>query len=322
MNIIYVGSFAVGPGHPLSDDERFARALERAGTYVHRCDFPWLKAEKQVAAVRPEWVLFSKVRGLDPQRVARIRGAAPGVRLAQILFDLMDYNDRTFRGIPLLKTSRLTWWLPVAKQMNIVFLRERGHLERYASAGVHGYYLDQACDSEESPAEVAPGWARCDLAFFGTYLPQRARVLRRLSRGRRLIIYSDNPTRWLWGGLIARPPTWGPRLAEAVMGAAVVYGESARNDVRGYWSDRVYRVLGHRGFFLTRYVPGLEAFFTNHEHLVWGDNDSEIEALFARYVEDPAERQRIAEAGFKHVRAHHTYDHRAREMLGVLARTS
>jgi spore maturation protein CgeB len=43
--------------------------------------------------------------------------------------------------------------------------------------------------------------------------------------------------------------------------------------------------------------------------------------LATRYLSDEPARRRIAEAGFAHVRAHHTYDHRARELLGVLERT-
>jgi spore maturation protein CgeB len=47
-----------------------------------------------------------------------------------------------------------------------------------------------------------------------------------------------------------------------------------------------------------------------------------VEGLVAQYLADPAARQQIAEAGFRHVRAHHSYDHRARQMLDVLRRTS
>ena len=215
----------------------------------------------------------------------------------------------------------MSWWLPVARQMDVVFLREKGHLERYGRLGVKGYYLDQACDADESPASEWPPEMSCDLAFFGTHFPDRERMLKRLRRGRTLRIYSDRPRTWIWSGLSALPAAYGVRLAQAVAAAKIVYGESVRNDIAGYWSDRVYRILGHRGFFLTRYAPGLENFFTNHEHLVWGRDDDEIAALADRYLADEPARQRIAAAGFAHVRTHHTYDHRARELLGVLERT-
>jgi spore maturation protein CgeB len=186
---------------------------------------------------------------------------------------------------------------------------------------VKGYYLDQACDADESPASEFPPSMACDVAFFGTHFPDRARMLKRLGRDRKVRIYADRPRSWRLLGWRAEPAAYGTRLAQAVIGAKIVYGESARSDIHGYWSDRVYRILGHRGFFLTRYIPGLEEIFTNHVHLVWGRDDDEMADLATRYLSDEPARRRIAEAGFAHVRAHHTYDHRARELLGVLERT-
>jgi spore maturation protein CgeB len=204
--------------------------------------------------------------------------------------------------------------------MDVVFLKEKDHLARYGRADVRGCYLDQACDTDESPANEFPPSMSCDLAFFGTQFPDRVRMLKRLGPGRTVRIYSDRPRSWIWRGLSAEPAAYGLRLAQAVAGAKIVYGESVRNDIPGYWSDRVYRILGHRGFFLTRYIPGLEEILTNHEHIVWGQDDDEIAALATRYLNDEPARRRIAAAGFAHVRAHHTYDHRARELLGVLER--
>jgi spore maturation protein CgeB len=266
-------------------------------------------------------VLFSKIQSQDPGLVTRLRRQEHRAGFAQILFDLMDFKDRIFRGVPWIRRNRMSWWLPVARQMDVVFLREKDYLTRYGREGVRGYYLDQACDADESPASAYPPGMACDVAFFGTHFPDRARMLRNLGRERIVRIYSDRPRSWRWKGFPAEPAAYGLRLAQAVAGARIVYGESARSDIHGYWSDRVYRILGHRGFFLTRYAPGLEDFFTNHEHLVWGRDDDEIAALATRYLNDEPARRRIAAAGFSHVRAHHTYDHRAHELLGVLERT-
>jgi len=320
MKIIFVGVFSPGRFGERSDDERVARALERADVEIVRCDARSGGFEGLVDAHRPDWVVFNKLQGWTSERVRRTREIAAGVGLAQILFDLMDYADNRVRGVPWLRRSRLSWWLPVAREMDIVFLRERGNLKRYALEGVRGYYLDQAADAEESPSTNAPATLRCDVAFFGSYLPSRGRMLRRLAAGRRLRVYSACRRKWIMHGVPASGAAYGSRLAEAVAAAGVVYGESARSDIDGYWSDRVYRILGHRGFFLTKYVPGLETIFTNHRHLVWGHDDDELVDLCSPYLADPVRRCKIAEAGFQHVRAHHTYDHRAREIIGVLER--
>jgi hypothetical protein len=321
VNITFVGHFDRREDGWKTDEERVATALERAGAEVVRMGAHDARLEDRLRVSTSDWVLFSKIEGQDPDLVTRLRDQRFGGGFAQILFDLMDFKDRIVRGVPWIRRKRVAWWLPVARQMDVVFLREKNYLERYGRAGVRGYYLDQACDADESPSSEWPPDMSCDVAFFGTHFPERARMLRRLGRGRTVRIYSNRPRSWIWRGIQAEPAAYGLRLAQAVAGAKLVYGESARSDIPGYWSDRVYRILGHRGFFLTRYAPGLEDFFTNHEHLVWGRDDDEIEALAARYLADEPARRRIAAAGFAHVRAHHTYDHRARELLGVLERT-
>jgi hypothetical protein len=207
----------------------------------------------------------------------------------------------------------------MARHFDLVFHREKGNLERYAALGIRGVYLDQAADADEAPAgDVGPA-DRCDVAFFGRFLPSRAEVLRSLSLRHAVRVHTTEPRKWRGYGLEIRPPVFGAALARAIGGAAVVYGESATHDVAGYWSDRVYRVLGHRGFFVTRYTPGLEDFFTDQEHLVWFRGDRELSERIERWLGDAAGRERIASAGYEHVRAHHTYDHRAAELLRQVA---
>jgi hypothetical protein len=239
--------------------------------------------------------------------------------LAQVLFDLMDLVERGTGWRRWQHRNRLDWWIPMARHFDLVFHREKGNLERYAALGVRGVYLDQGADADEAPAQDVSPADRCDVAFFGRFLPSRAEVLRSHSGRYSVRVHTTEPRKWRGYGLEIRPPVFGAALARAIGGASVVYGESATHEVAGYWSDRVYRVLGHRGFFLTRYTPGLEEFFRNEEHLVWFRTDDEIPALLDRWLADPAGRDRIASAGFEHVRAHHTYDHRAAELLARVA---
>ena len=318
LKLLWIGYFRDTRDGDKCDEQRMARALERVGVDVTRCDAPWDDAERMLEASAPDWVFFSKCKDFARRRLRRMRASAPGVPFGQILFDLMDHRDRVLRGVPWLRRSRLSWWLPLARDFDLVFMRERGHFDRYAELGVRCVYLDQACDPEEEPVDHAS--ARCDIAFFGNYYPSRDRALRALSERHQVCVHSIYPSPWRRAGFDAHPGVFGMAFAEAVASARIVYGESATHDVDGYWSDRVYRVLGRRGFFLTRYTPGLEESFRNHEHLVWYEREEELRPLVARYLADPGERKRIAESGFRHVRSHHTYDVRAREMLEHLLR--
>jgi spore maturation protein CgeB len=178
-----------------------------------------------------------------------------------------------------------------------------------------------AADADEAPVASVPDWARCELCFMGQYTPERAALLRRLKPEGRVRTYSPRHERWTRKGFDAFPAVYGERLAAAVAGADVVLGESRRHDLEGYWSDRPYRVLGFRGFFLTQYAPGFERMFRNREHLVWFTDPEEASALFREYMAKPEARRAIADAGFRHVREHHTYDHRVRELLEILRST-
>lgn len=321
VRILHVGYFRDISEDNRTDDNRMSRALERAGAEVLRCESPWNDLEALVDRTSPDWVLFSKCHELGCRRVARLRNRSPRPGLAQVLNDLMVHWDHRLPGIPWLRRTRLSWWAPMARHFDIVFLRERGHVARYEQMGIHAVYLDQGCDPEEEPATSFPASTACDVAFFGVYYPSRAATLAALQPNRRVLVYAVRPERWRRAGLDVRPAVFGAQFAEAVAGASIVYGESVRHDVEGYWSDRVYRVLGHKGFFLTPYTPGFETFFRNGEHLVWSERRQDLAGLVDRYLGDDAGRRRIAEAGFRHVREHHSYDHRARELLAVLERT-
>ena len=319
MRILFAGDFADFAPDGRTDEERWARALERRGARVIRLERPWAGLEARIEHERPELVLLAKCQGLGARRVEALAQRPDRPVLAQVLFDLMDLVERDDGWRRWRRRNRLEWWLPMARHFDVVFHREKGNLERYAALGVRGVYLDQAADAEEVPAEDVGRADRCDVAFFGRFMPARAASLQALARTYSVRVHTTEPRKWRGYDFEVRPPSYGRALARAIRGAGLVYGESATHAVEGYWSDRVYRVLGHRGFFVTRYTPGLETFFDNGEHLVWFRRDEELPGLVHRWLADEAGRERIAAAGYEHVRAHHTYDHRAAELLRQVA---
>ena len=319
MRILWIGYFRQTPYGDRTDDDRLASALVRAGADVQRCEAPWPDLESELSRQQPDWAIFSKCHEFSPARLARLRAAHPTLRCAQVLFDLMDYSDRRVPGIPWFQQSRLEWWLPFARQIDLIFMKERGDFDRYAREGVRCVYLDQACDIDEGPVEPPADATINDISFFGSLTPPRAHSLLLLNRDRRVVIHAQRGRPWQRLGLDVRPAVYGTDFAVAIASSRIVYGESVTLTVDGYWSDRLFRTLGRKGFLLTRYTLGLEQVFENHKHLVWAQTDEELTTQAARYLADADARQRIREAGFRHVRAHHTYDHRARELLQTLS---
>jgi hypothetical protein len=121
----------------------------------------------------------------------------------------------------------------------------------------------------------------------------------------------------------------GHALNVAYASANVVVGDTlclGRGDARaprfthrGYWSDRVYETIGRGGFLIHPWIEGLDDRLKDDEHLRfyrYGDFDG-LKRLIDFYLDptNAGERSRIARAGHEHVKAHETYDNRAREVL-------
>ena len=106
------------------------------------------------------------------------------------------------------------------------------------------------------------------------------------------------------------------RAADVYTQARVVLNHAIKGDV----NMRVFEALATRSFLLTPHVPGLMDLFEDGVHLVTykdGDVDDALDRI-ARYVDDEAARERIAEAGYREVLAHHTFAHRVARMLDIM----
>jgi len=115
----------------------------------------------------------------------------------------------------------------------------------------------------------------------------------------------------------------GHRLNRLYASAKIVIGDSCNPGFTqtNYWSDRCPETLGRGGFLIHPFVPGMEQHFTDQEHLVYyhfGDFD-QLKRLIDYYLTHDADRERIRLAGHAWVKAHHTYTHRVKAMLAIVA---
>ncbi len=81
---------------------------------------------------------------------------------------------------------------------------------------------------------------------------------------------------------------------------------------------RTFETLGCETFLLTNQMVGLNQLFTPGQHLATYVGLGELHEKIAHYLAHPEERVRIARQGYEYVRAHHTYEHRAQQMLAHL----
>lgn len=181
-------------------------------------------------------------------------------------------------------------------------------------------FLPQGVDPEaDFPARSARPEDECDVSFVGSgQYPHRYPVLRAVSAVARLrlrgpgwdLAPSDLP--------VAGGPVYGSRLAQVIKGAAISLGANAHSEqdtARASASNRMWKVLGCGGFYLGRWVEDIELFAEGERHCAWYRSPADAAEQVRRYLGEPGERARIADAGRAHALRHHTYARRLELLL-------
>ena len=205
------------------------------------------------------------------------------------------------------------------KLVDIFLVTAEGVLEEYRKAGVKNpVYIINACDMYEHRRRhpILPIW-KSDVAFIGAARENESRVqlIRKLDEICNVKVYGKN---WEQINKKATLKNIYPRGYTLVCGGAkIVLGADNTSSIYGYWSSRLPFTLGCGGFLLTNYVPGMEKFYTNREHLVWYKSEDECVDLVQEFLAKPKERERIADQGYRYVHEHNTFHHFVDRVLAL-----
>lgn len=305
----------VGRSRPSSAEMSVRKALSRAGHQVALVDdrrvaqragrpfaTSWLRGRAR--AFRPDRIVVGKARYVDPEVLAELCAGRGSV---------MWYHD--------LRIPPLEDIVARARVVDVLFVTAAGQIPDYEARGVRrAHFLPGALDAwREGPVEPAPELA-ADVAFIGAgYDAYRAEFLARVARRFRLRVWGPGWKPWAreldWAGGPAR----GEALARICASARVVLGVDpsfqVEAAVRGYASNRMWRVVGCGGFFLGHASPGMRELLADGEHCAWYDGEDHAFAQLDRYLADDAARRRIRAEGRAFVAAHHTFDQRIRNLL-------
>ncbi len=105
-----------------------------------------------------------------------------------------------------------------------------------------------------------------------------------------------------------------PEMARLYSESRLVFNCSLRQEV----NMRVFEGPATGTLLLTdRIGNGLPELLVDGEHVAMYDDDGLVEVA-ERMLRDDATRERIARQGYKHVRAHHTYDHRIATIMDTV----
>jgi hypothetical protein len=206
----------------------------------------------------------------------------------------------------------------LAKRSDVFFHTMEGQLEEYRAAGVRNpVYVHSGVDPERH-RRVAPSSRHAsDLAFIGkAAYPERIDLITRLHADFDIRVYGRG---WREYGIAAQKAEIAlPEFRKVCASARIIVGSDKTADRELYFSNRTWFVLGCGGFLLTRYVPGLERLFANHEHLCWFHDADEARELARFYLAQEDARRTIAEAGHRFAHAHYPFDRMARNLVRVL----
>ena len=290
VRIAVVGRCRPYPGGPLPEEPFIAEGLRLAGAHVDEID----------------------VHGVpDDEALRRVRRYSSDILLAT--------HATVGRGLGFWEGlaashghKRIVLWTPDIIQLP-------GRPEQYAARAAYCDLLLHPADEDPpgisnaqyfcaaaTPAEgtaQAVEWStrKFDLtcAFIGSpYDDRRQRAVAALGKAFRGKFGVFSPT--LGNGV------YGPELARVCSRAKVVVGMNARDDVPGYWSDRMYQIPAHGGFLLATAPPGVERHLRPGVHFAPLGDPARVVDEVKRWARADAAREEIRAAGFRHVRTKHT----------------
>jgi hypothetical protein len=316
MKIVYVGGNLAEGSPPFSTENAYIDALRGLGHEV-------LPIKQGMAPgiswPDPDLVIYTRTHNdtaLTPEFTATWRRLEDaGARTASVHLDV-------FRGIP----EREGWVArgdPLFTTQH-VFTADGGSDAFWVQHGVNHHWLPPAADLRHVGPFPTP---ELDLdgkiVFVGSEgyhacYPFRPKLIQHLRDryGEEFVLFGPAAQR----GTVRMEALASVYAADAIFVGDHCFADELRPN---YWSDRLPETLGRGGFLIYPRTPGLEEQgYRSGEHLLTyepGDlQDLDDWIDFARSC-SPDERQGIADAGRELVRARHTYEIRAAQLLEALA---
>ena len=163
-----------------------------------------------------------------------------------------------------------------------------------------------------------------DVVFVGSYYPNRAETLSCLAEFN-LEIRGPGWERLPKNHLLhprarsgpVQPEVWRTLYSSSKIVVIIHFQDGKTSCYQA--SPKVFEALACRAFVLVDDQPDVFRLFENGKHLVKFTSMDELKRLVRFYLDRPAERDRLADDGYKAVRSGHTYLHRIRELLKAVA---
>lgn len=293
----------------------YATALPGAGTRVGRrlLGPAVLRAfnrrlREGLGGARADLVLVVKGENLSADTVHALRR---GTGAPVVSF----YPDDPFSE---LRSNRLAHGVEVLAAYDACFTFARHLVPEYQRVGAaRTFHLPFARDPEQHAPAAPAGEPEFEVVFVGNLDAERVRWLEPLA-GFRLAVFGEHTLRALPRGSALRgatflPAFYGPELARALARGAISLNVMRLQNA-GSHNMRSFESPACGAFTLSQRTPELVELFREGEEIACFGCEEEMVAQVRHWLERPAERRRVAEAGFRRVE-HDTYAVRAAEIL-------
>lgn len=300
-----------GMGHDVVGFDFLARERETGGAAMNA------ELERLAAEARPDLAFFFLHEDeIAPRTIARI--GATGVPTLNWFAD----DHWRFQGFSRHYARALTWAVTT----------DPDAVAKYAAEGLAGKVLlsQWACNRyayDRVDAELA-----CDVSFVGQPHGNRRAVIGavqdagievrcfgngwdggRLDHDAMVRTFSTSAVNLNLANSSTPNPTLRMRLGAYARGRRADTAERP-SQIKG----RTFEVPGSGGFLLTDRVAHLERYFDIGREIAVFSSTGELIEQLRHWLAHPSERIAIAEAGYRRVRAEHTYDHRFGEIFRAI----
>lgn len=296
MRILYVANFDTDASTAERTEEYIFSALSQY-VNVEKLELVNLLEDELVrTSPRYDWMLFSTTAAymLDPEFLARLK-----CKSVIWTYDWMWMEERWFH------------FIPFAQKCTLAITTD--DMVDWGFYGLNHRCLRQGVDEKAHyPGKPDPGFAS-NVAFTGSvYTWRRKHIICDLKKA-----FGDKFRVWQTGKWRNnQTPERARKVFRTICASAkVLVGDKLFDDVKEYWSYRVYQTLGCGGFLIQEYVPGMEKEFANGEHLVLVPDSRHLVDTCRYYLDKPAERGDIAKRGYRWVHEEHSYKKRAEKLI-------
>jgi len=252
---------------------------------------------------RPD-LLFFHARDISCELLSRAKK-----RMAIVMYydDCIKGASRSFAEV-----------IEQGRQADIMYLTNRGEIDRYREKGVNARFITGGCDpAAHRMAGATDDAYQSEVAFIGRpNTPERVECMQHLAKIFDLRLYGSGWERY--GLQAAAAEVYAAEYRKICAGARIVLGWNIDPTVELYFSNRTWYTLGCGGFLLTAYSPGLEELFTRRKELDWFESPDECCEKIAYYLAHDDERRKIAAAGYRLAHSEYSYDKMVERIIADL----